>query len=255
MTKFVYKPWLDENDYNETYFCSIHLYNGDNFYPCSGSDSDNSMFDTNSVNSTATTSVIGSDTFNNNNKKIKRISTTPVARNTSKSEQNLIVNIPMNIIGPVSISKKHTLNSTQLSQLNNQASSVFREKVTNILLPSLDEFKPDLIFLSSGFDGHIDDLYYYLNEEDYSWLTNEILNIANKHCDGRVISVLEGGYNVTKIKRPSSKRKIIKQPSTGEVSSNCGGIGSDINYAQGNDCGLSRCVEAHVMSLLKSHNY
>ncbi|CAE7453122.1 hdaC [Symbiodinium pilosum] len=59
------------------------------------------------------------------------------------------------------------------------------------------EFGPDLIFISAGFDGHEDDLLgcCNLSEEDYVWATQQLMAIANRCCQGRVISVLEGGYN------------------------------------------------------------
>jgi hypothetical protein len=74
---------------------------------------------------------------------------------------------------------------------------VWRAKV----LPALDEFKPDLVFISAGFDAHSKDaiqgpVNLGVKELDYEWLTNELCEIANKHAGGRVISVLEGGYRI-----------------------------------------------------------
>ncbi|OQR85750.1 histone deacetylase [Achlya hypogyna] len=72
---------------------------------------------------------------------------------------------------------------------------VFRTKV----LPQVVAFKPDLIFLSAGFDGHKAELvnwgYLGLLEHDYEWLTQAVVKVANAVCGGRVVSVLEGGYN------------------------------------------------------------
>lgn len=74
----------------------------------------------------------------------------------------------------------------------------FREKYRIKILPALKQFNPDLILLSAGFDAHKDDplASIQLVEEDYQWLTREIVSIANTCCNGKIISVLEGGYNL-----------------------------------------------------------
>jgi acetoin utilization deacetylase AcuC-like enzyme len=79
----------------------------------------------------------------------------------------------------------------------------FRPMFQDELLRQLDEFKPELIFISAGFDGHIDDplANLRLNERDYAWATDEIVSIARKHCKGRVISTLEGGYDLPALTR------------------------------------------------------
>jgi len=65
------------------------------------------------------------------------------------------------------------------------------------LFPELCRFKPDLLFISAGFDAHRHDLIGQLNlhSDDYIWITEKLLGIANIYCKGRVVSVLEGGYN------------------------------------------------------------
>ena len=72
----------------------------------------------------------------------------------------------------------------------------FRSKVT----PRLQKFKPDIIFISAGFDGHeneeINSAYVNLNEFDFKWITEEIMRVANVFANGKVVSVLEGGYNI-----------------------------------------------------------
>lgn len=65
------------------------------------------------------------------------------------------------------------------------------------IIPYLVKFNPDLIFISAGFDGHSNDLIgccEYL-DEDYVWMTQELMKVANQCCKGRIVSVLEGGYN------------------------------------------------------------
>eukprot|EP00878_Enallax_costatus_P016221 GHUV01017014.1.p1 GENE.GHUV01017014.1~~GHUV01017014.1.p1 ORF type:complete len:704 (+),score=270.00 GHUV01017014.1:1195-3306(+) len=68
------------------------------------------------------------------------------------------------------------------------------------ILPALVNFKPDLIMVSAGFDAHRKDeinfRYIGVTEADYEWLTDQIVQVANRCCNGRVVSVLEGGYNI-----------------------------------------------------------
>ncbi len=75
---------------------------------------------------------------------------------------------------------------------------VFREKVQSVWLEKIAAFRPQLIFFSAGFDAHNKDPLADLNllEADYVWLTTQIAEIAKVHCAGRMVSVLEGGYNL-----------------------------------------------------------
>lgn len=74
----------------------------------------------------------------------------------------------------------------------------FAEKYKSVIFPRLDNFKPELILISAGFDAHRDDPLagIALLEADYQWITLELMAIADRHCSGRIISVLEGGYNL-----------------------------------------------------------
>jgi len=65
-------------------------------------------------------------------------------------------------------------------------------------LPALDEFKPQMILISAGFDAHREDLLggLALVEDDYAWMTRELMKVAGRHSDGRIVSMLEGGYNL-----------------------------------------------------------
>jgi acetoin utilization deacetylase AcuC-like enzyme len=74
--------------------------------------------------------------------------------------------------------------------------TAFRKAVTTTFLPALDAFAPELILFSAGFDGHRDDPLASLNllEQDYHWITTEVRNLAQRHANGRIISLLEGGY-------------------------------------------------------------
>jgi acetoin utilization deacetylase AcuC-like enzyme len=72
----------------------------------------------------------------------------------------------------------------------------FREKLTTHWFPALHKFKPELIIISAGFDAHIEDdmSQVSLTETDYRWITDELKTIANEYSEGRIVSVLEGGY-------------------------------------------------------------
>jgi acetoin utilization deacetylase AcuC-like enzyme len=74
----------------------------------------------------------------------------------------------------------------------------FRKAITEEWLPTLDNFRPEMIFISAGFDAHIEDemSQLRLNESDYAWITEKIKGIAARHAQGRIVSVLEGGYSL-----------------------------------------------------------
>lgn len=76
-------------------------------------------------------------------------------------------------------------------------SETFRERIRAEWLPKLASFRPQLIIISAGFDAHRDDELGHLNltEDDFGWLTHKIMLVAERHADGRVVSLLEGGYN------------------------------------------------------------
>lgn len=77
-------------------------------------------------------------------------------------------------------------------------SDVFREKVAAAWFDKIAAFQPKCIFFSAGFDGHAEDPLASLNLtlDDYVWITTQIAKIAKVHCDGRIVSTLEGGYNL-----------------------------------------------------------
>lgn len=74
----------------------------------------------------------------------------------------------------------------------------FRTAVNQHWLPALEAFKPQMLFISAGFDAHRDDELAALNlvEADYAWVTASIKEIADKHAQGRIVSALEGGYEL-----------------------------------------------------------
>ena len=79
----------------------------------------------------------------------------------------------------------------------------FREAVERFWIPALDEFSPQMVFVSAGFDAHRDDplAYLKLDDEDYRWVTEKLMDVADRHAEGRVVSTLEGGYNTEALGR------------------------------------------------------
>jgi acetoin utilization deacetylase AcuC-like enzyme len=77
-------------------------------------------------------------------------------------------------------------------------SVAFRNAWSNIILPALDAFSPRLLIISAGFDAHAADplAQLRLDTSDYAWVTDQLVAVAEKHCGGRLVSVLEGGYDL-----------------------------------------------------------
>lgn len=78
-----------------------------------------------------------------------------------------------------------------------------RDVVEKMWIPRLDEFKPQLIFISAGFDAHREDDMGQMGlvEADYQWMTERLKEVAYRHCQGRIVSCLEGGYNLSSLAR------------------------------------------------------
>ena len=78
------------------------------------------------------------------------------------------------------------------------AGAGFREAFTSRVLPALDAFAPDLLILSAGFDAHRRDplANIDLEDDDFDWVTGRLMGVAEKRCGSRVVSLLEGGYDL-----------------------------------------------------------
>ena len=78
------------------------------------------------------------------------------------------------------------------------SSAGFRDAMESRMLPALRAFRPEMILISAGFDAHRDDPLANLElvEDDYRWITTELSRLAGELCDGRVVSTLEGGYDL-----------------------------------------------------------
>jgi len=84
--------------------------------------------------------------------------------------------------------------------------ALFRSAVESHWLPRLHAFKPELILISAGFDAHIDDdiAGLCLTEKDFAWVTSEIRKIADTYAGGRIVSSLEGGYDLSALGRSAA---------------------------------------------------
>jgi acetoin utilization deacetylase AcuC-like enzyme len=79
----------------------------------------------------------------------------------------------------------------------------FRHAVTQAWLPALEEFEPELIVFSAGFDAHIEDDMAMLRftDADYGWVTEQVKAVAERYAEGRIVSALEGGYALSALGR------------------------------------------------------
>ena len=80
---------------------------------------------------------------------------------------------------------------------------VVRAAISDMWLPRLEEFKPQMLFISAGFDAHREDDLGQLGlvEADYAWITKRLMEVAERHAQGRIVSCLEGGYNLSALAR------------------------------------------------------
>ena len=179
-----YRPWLDETDHDEVFFASVHGYGrrreGVHFYPGSGPTADNRNLDGREMLETEEPPAwpeegIVDDPFS-----------VAQAKDDSTAQGPLpwVVDVGMEGLGKRA-----------------ERGAAWRRVWRGKTLPAIAAFKPDLILISAGFDAHAKDeiqgpVNLGVKEADYEWLTEELCKIANTHSQGRVISVLEGGYRI-----------------------------------------------------------
>jgi acetoin utilization deacetylase AcuC-like enzyme len=86
------------------------------------------------------------------------------------------------------------------------AGEEFREAVRVHWLPALRQFAPQMVFISAGFDAHAEDdmAQLRLHSPDYAWVTKQIMDIAAQSAEGRVVSMLEGGYALPALARSAA---------------------------------------------------
>ncbi len=82
----------------------------------------------------------------------------------------------------------------------------FRQMVQKKWLPALERFMPEMIFISAGFDAHVEDPLggLMLNEADYAWVTEQVMAVARRFAAGRIVSTLEGGYDLSALGRSAA---------------------------------------------------
>lgn len=104
---------------------------------------------------------------------------------------------------PYSGADNHAPNMVNLPMPARTKGMAVREAVDMMWLPRLNEFKPEMIFVSAGFDAHREDDLGNMGlvEDDYTWLTEQICTVARRHAKGRIVSSLEGGYNLSALGR------------------------------------------------------
>jgi len=80
---------------------------------------------------------------------------------------------------------------------------VVRELITTHWMPRLEAYQPEMIFISAGFDAHREDDLGQMGlvEADYAWITTQLKGVAERHAKGRIVSCLEGGYNLNALAR------------------------------------------------------
>lgn len=104
---------------------------------------------------------------------------------------------------PFSGADSHAQNMVNLPMQARTKGDAVREAIDMIWLPRLDAFKPEMIFVSAGFDAHREDDLGNMGlvEDDYLWITEQIRRVAKRHSRGRIVSCLEGGYNLSALGR------------------------------------------------------
>ena len=98
--------------------------------------------------------------------------------------------------------ENNTNNHINIHLPPDSGSDIFRSAYVNKIFPALEEFAPKLLLISAGFDAHHEDplANIHLTNDDFFWITTEICHIAEKYAQSRVISCLEGGYNLKALK-------------------------------------------------------
>ena len=83
----------------------------------------------------------------------------------------------------------------------------FRDAIVAQWMPALESYKPQMLFISAGFDAHTDDPLagLELGDEDFAWITSQLTDLADRHCGGKIVSMLEGGYSLSALGRSASE--------------------------------------------------
>jgi acetoin utilization deacetylase AcuC-like enzyme len=121
----------------------------------------------------------------------------------SGDERVLMVSTFQHPLYPYSGTDNVASNMVNIPLAPGSASQEFRDVVREHWLPALERFGPQLIYVSAGFDAHREDPLagLKLTEADYAWVTRELVAVAHKHAQGRIVSTLEGGYALSALGR------------------------------------------------------
>jgi len=81
--------------------------------------------------------------------------------------------------------------------------TAYRDAFSAQIMPRLEAHRPQMLFFSAGFDGHREDdmAQFGLVEADYIWITEQVMGVAARHAEGRIVSLLEGGYDLSSLGR------------------------------------------------------
>jgi acetoin utilization deacetylase AcuC-like enzyme len=114
----------------------------------------------------------------------------------SDDEQVLMASIFQHPFYPYSGTEDPAANMHNVPLAAGSGGKELRRAVQEIWLPALEEFKPQLVLFSAGFDAHVEDDMAMLRftDSDYRWVTEQVADVARRHASGRMVSLLEGGY-------------------------------------------------------------
>jgi len=158
-----YKPWRDNTDAEAVLFSSVHMVAGERFYPGGGEDTQSGGLD----------GVLPPP---------PRILNVALSAACDRSP-------------PGDPASRARLGPKQREEAKARASAEFRHKMATRIIPALAAHETDLLLISAGFDGHENDLYHFLSDEDYHWFTEEMVKVMSPR-GGRIVSVMEGGYSL-----------------------------------------------------------
>jgi len=118
-------------------------------------------------------------------------------------ERVLMVSFFQHPFYPYSGTESHAANMVNVPLSAGSDGAAARKVVEQRWLPALEAFRPGMIFISAGFDAHRDDDLGQMRlvEADYIWITERIMEVAKRHAQARVVSCLEGGYNLTALSK------------------------------------------------------
>jgi acetoin utilization deacetylase AcuC-like enzyme len=121
----------------------------------------------------------------------------------SGDERVLMVGFFQHPFYPYTGADSHADNMVNLPVPAYTRGQAIREMIEQSWIPRLEAFKPEMIFISAGFDAHREDDLGQLGlvEADYTWITSRVKEIAKKYASGRIVSSLEGGYNLNALGR------------------------------------------------------